>query len=227
MRLQRAAGQWRGTRATGLSGRAKGGFPRARAWDRLWQPVDELPPAFALRCIRAGSLRSALLFGPIALLFGLQSAWPARRLAALGARADSSTDCWVRSSGVPGWGGRRGGYAVIVASRRDSRPVTVHDGASGDRNSKPRRTQRTPTPTPAEKQAPAHAGESRVEGKANPPRRSLPGRVCGLSRLVPEQSLVPAQGMLSPAGPSARAHGHGAVRSRSPRGPTRPSRASA
>ena len=59
------------------------------------QPVDELLPAFERRCIRAGSLRSALLFGPIALLFSLQSALPARRLATLGARADSSTDYQV------------------------------------------------------------------------------------------------------------------------------------
>ena len=59
-----------------------------------WQPVDKIPSAFERRCIRAGSLSSALLFGRIALLFPLQSALPARRLAALGARADLSTDCW-------------------------------------------------------------------------------------------------------------------------------------
>ena len=53
-----------------------------------WQPVDKIPPAFERRCIRAGSLRSSLLLGRTAVLFPLQSALPARRLAALGARAD-------------------------------------------------------------------------------------------------------------------------------------------
>ena len=57
------------------------------------QPMDKIPPAFERRCIRAGPLRSALLLGRIALLFPLRRALPARRLAALGARADLTTDC--------------------------------------------------------------------------------------------------------------------------------------
>ncbi len=39
-------------------------------------------------------LRSSLLLGRIDLLFTSRRALPARRLAALGARADLSTDCW-------------------------------------------------------------------------------------------------------------------------------------
>jgi len=58
--------------------------------------MDKIPPAFERRCIRAGPLRSALLLGPVALLLALRRALPARRLAALGARAALSTGCaWV------------------------------------------------------------------------------------------------------------------------------------
>ena len=57
------------------------------------EPVDKIPPAFERRCIQAGSLRSALLLGRIAVLFPSRRALPARRLAALGARAALSTDC--------------------------------------------------------------------------------------------------------------------------------------
>ena len=53
----------------------------------------EPPRAFERRCIRAGSPRSALLLGRMALPFTLRRALPARRLAALGARARLSTDC--------------------------------------------------------------------------------------------------------------------------------------
>ena len=62
------------------------------------EPVDKIPPAFERRCIQAGSLRSALLLGRIAVLFSSRRALPARRLAALGARADLSTGSWAPPS---------------------------------------------------------------------------------------------------------------------------------
>ena len=43
---------------------------------------------------RAGSLRSGLLLGRLALLFPSRCALPARRLTGLGARAGLSADCW-------------------------------------------------------------------------------------------------------------------------------------
>ncbi len=58
-----------------------------------WAACGQTLPAFERRCIRAGPLRSALLLGRIALLFTSRRALPARRLAALGARAASSAGC--------------------------------------------------------------------------------------------------------------------------------------
>ena len=59
---------------------------------RSKRPVHRTPPAFERRCIHAGPLRSALLLARIALLFPLRRALPARRLAALVARAALPTD---------------------------------------------------------------------------------------------------------------------------------------
>ena len=98
------------------------------------------PPAFERRCIRAGrfaqlahavkktlqsvmfslhstipKLRSALLLGPIAVLFALRRALPARRLAALGARAALSTEP----------------LALLPPSENNPFCVTLPDGRAG------------------------------------------------------------------------------------------------
>ncbi len=113
------------------------------------QPVDRIPPAFERRCIRAGRfawlvysvndnlhyvmysihyafprLRSALLLGRIALLFTSRRALPARRLAALGARAALSTDCGQPVDRIPPAFERRciraGRFAWLVYSVNDN-----------------------------------------------------------------------------------------------------------
>ncbi len=89
--------------------------------------MDELPPAFERRCIRAGPLRASSPFVPVALPPGLQGALPARRPAALGARADPSgrPHPFGRSVLATVWGE----LAVVAANDRYEIRAYGGDGA--------------------------------------------------------------------------------------------------
>ncbi len=96
---------------------------------RVRQPVDRIPQAFG-RCIRAGSLRSALFFGGIAALYPLQDVLPAPRLAALGARADPCTGCWQL---LPATAGSQESQPLVISGEvrigdelADSGTVVLH-----------------------------------------------------------------------------------------------------
>ncbi len=124
----------------GLSPSLQGALParrpaalgaRADSSTDLEQSADELPPAFERRGIRAGPLRSALPFVPVALLPSLQGALPARRPAALGARADSSTDLEQSADELPPAFERRGIRARPLRSALPFVPVALLPSLQG------------------------------------------------------------------------------------------------